>query len=87
MTRSDIEFAEGKSNTRKEWIDNMIADSKKRKAERQRYTNTFCHRFEKKFNVNLTHRLGYIGNPNKSRRQFLLLSSDIKSFKVVKINV
>ena len=36
LTRSDIEFAEGKSNTRKEWIDTMIADSKKRKADRQR---------------------------------------------------
>ena len=36
MTRSDIEFAEGKSNNRKEWIDNMIADSKKGKADRQR---------------------------------------------------
>jgi len=36
LTRSDIEFAEGKSNNRKEWIDNMIADSKKRKADRQR---------------------------------------------------
>jgi Nop14-like family len=36
LTRSDIEFAEGKSNSRKEWIDNMIAESKKRKADRQR---------------------------------------------------
>jgi nucleolar protein 14 len=36
LSRSDIEFAEGKSNTRKEWIDNMIAESKKRKADRQR---------------------------------------------------
>jgi hypothetical protein len=32
LTRSDIEFAEGKSNSRKDWIDTMIADSKKRKA-------------------------------------------------------
>ena len=36
MTRSDLEFAEGKSNSRKEWIDNMIAESRKRKAERQK---------------------------------------------------
>ena len=36
MSRSDIEFSEGKSNTRKEWIENMIAESKKRKLERQK---------------------------------------------------
>ena len=36
MTRSDLEFAEGKSNTRKDWIDNMIAESKKKKAEKQK---------------------------------------------------
>ena len=36
LTRSDLEFAEGKSNTRKEWIDNMISESRKRKAERQK---------------------------------------------------
>lgn len=36
MTQNDIEFSQGKSNTRKEWIDNMIAESKKRKLEKQR---------------------------------------------------
>ena len=30
-----MEFASGKSNTRKEWIEQMIADSKKRKLEKQ----------------------------------------------------
>ena len=36
MDQNDLEFASGKTNTRKEWIDNMIAESKKRKADRQR---------------------------------------------------
>ena len=36
MDQTDIEYSEGKSNTRKDWIDNMIADSKKRKAEKQK---------------------------------------------------
>ena len=30
-----MEFASGKSNTRKEWIEQMIAESKKRKLEKQ----------------------------------------------------
>jgi len=34
LTKSDVEFASGKSNTRKEWIDEMIAESKRKKAER-----------------------------------------------------
>lgn len=34
LTRSDVEFAEGKSNTRQEWIERMIAESKKKKAEK-----------------------------------------------------
>ena len=29
-----MEFASGKSNTRKEWIEQMIAESKKRKMEK-----------------------------------------------------
>ena len=33
--QSDVEFASGKSNTRKEWIEQMIAESKKRKLEKQ----------------------------------------------------
>ena len=32
--QSDVEFASGKSNTRKEWIEQMIAESKKRKLEK-----------------------------------------------------
>ncbi len=36
MTKTDIDFAEGRANSRKEWIDKMIADSKARKLERQR---------------------------------------------------
>ncbi len=36
MTQSDIEFASGKSNSRKEWIESMIAESKKRKMEKQK---------------------------------------------------
>ncbi len=36
MRQSDIEFAQGKSNSRKDWIESIIAESKKRKAERQR---------------------------------------------------
>ncbi|QQP41580.1 Uncharacterized protein FKW44_015999 [Caligus rogercresseyi] len=36
MEKSDMEFASGKSNTRKEWIDSMISDSRKRKLERQK---------------------------------------------------
>ena len=35
LTQSDVEFASGKSNTRKEWIEQMIAESKKRKLEKQ----------------------------------------------------
>ena len=33
-SQSDVEFASGKSNTRKEWIEQMIAESKKRKLEK-----------------------------------------------------
>ena len=36
MSQNDIEFAQGKGDTRQNWIDNIIAESKKRKAERQR---------------------------------------------------
>ena len=32
LTRSDVEFASGKSNTRKEWIEEMIAESKRKKS-------------------------------------------------------
>lgn len=38
MNRSDIEFAQGKSNSRKEWIEEMISESKKRKAEKKKET-------------------------------------------------
>ena len=36
LTQSDMEFSSGKSNSRREWIENMIADSKKRKFEQQK---------------------------------------------------
>ena len=36
MTKTDIDFAEGRANNRKEWIDKMIAESKARKLEKQR---------------------------------------------------
>lgn len=36
LTRSDVEYAEGKSNSRKEWIDSIIAESKKKRADRQK---------------------------------------------------
>jgi hypothetical protein len=38
MTQSDVEFASGKSNSRKEWIEEMIAESKKKKMEKQKNT-------------------------------------------------
>ena len=34
--RSDDEFKEGRGNSRKEWIENLIRDSKKRKAEKRK---------------------------------------------------
>ena len=34
LTKSDAEYESGKGNTRKDWIEQMIADSKKRKAEK-----------------------------------------------------
>ena len=36
LTKSDVDYASGKGNTRKDWIEQMIADSKKRKAEKSR---------------------------------------------------
>ena len=36
LTQSDMEFSAGKSNSRKDWIENMIAESKKRKYEQQK---------------------------------------------------
>ena len=36
MTKADTDFAEGKANTRKEWIETMISESKRKKAEKQR---------------------------------------------------
>ena len=36
LTQNDIEFSTGKGNSRKEWIEQMIADSKKRKLELQK---------------------------------------------------
>ncbi len=34
--RSDEEFKEGRGNSRKEWIENLIKESKKRKAEKRK---------------------------------------------------
>ena len=34
LSKSDADFAAGKNNVRKDWIEQMIADSKKRKAEK-----------------------------------------------------
>ena len=36
MTKSDADFADGRANTRKEWIEQMISESKKKKAEKQK---------------------------------------------------
>ncbi|CAB4056288.1 NOP14 [Lepeophtheirus salmonis] len=36
MEKADMEFAEGKANSRKEWIESMISDSRKRKMEKQK---------------------------------------------------
>ena len=36
LTKSDADYASGKGNTRKDWIEEMIADSKKRKAEKSK---------------------------------------------------
>merc|ERR1712226_1596 len=36
LTKSDAEYESGKGNTRKDWIEQMIADSKKRKAEKSK---------------------------------------------------
>jgi len=36
MTKTDDDFKSGKGNSRKEWIDNMIAESKKRKADKKK---------------------------------------------------
>ncbi|TRY77198.1 hypothetical protein TCAL_00081 [Tigriopus californicus] len=36
MTKSDVEFAEGKANTRQQWIESMISESKRKKAEKQK---------------------------------------------------
>ena len=36
LTQNDIEFSTGKGNSRKEWIEQMIAESKKRKLELQK---------------------------------------------------
>ena len=36
MSQTDIEFAEGRGDNRQNWIDTIIAESKKRKAERQK---------------------------------------------------
>ena len=36
LTKADVDYASGKSNTRKDWIEQMIADSKKRKAEKSK---------------------------------------------------
>jgi len=36
MSKSDLEYADGRANTRKEWIDKMIQESKARKAEKQK---------------------------------------------------
>lgn len=36
MDKSDADFAQGRGNARKDWIENMIAESKKKKAEQQR---------------------------------------------------
>lgn len=36
MTKADVEFAEGKANTRQQWIENMISESKRKKAEQQK---------------------------------------------------
>ena len=36
LTKSDVDYASGKGNTRKDWIEQMIADSKKRKAEKSK---------------------------------------------------
>ena len=36
MTQTDDEFKRGQGNTRKEWIENLIRESKKRKAEKRK---------------------------------------------------
>ena len=36
LTQNDIEFSTGRGNSRKEWIEQMIADSKKRKLDMQK---------------------------------------------------
>ena len=36
LTKSDVDYASGKSNNRKDWIEQMISDSKKRKAEKSK---------------------------------------------------
>ena len=36
LTQSDMEFSSGKGNSRKEWIETMIAESKKRKYDQQK---------------------------------------------------
>eukprot|EP00095_Tigriopus_kingsejongensis_P002460 maker-scaffold1069_size64751-snap-gene-0.13 protein:Tk02460 transcript:maker-scaffold1069_size64751-snap-gene-0.13-mRNA-1 annotation:"nucleolar protein 14 homolog" len=36
MTKADVDFAEGRANTRQQWIETMISESKKNKAERQK---------------------------------------------------
>lgn len=36
LNKADVDYASGKANTRKDWIEQMIADSKKRKAEKSK---------------------------------------------------
>ena len=36
MTKADEDFAEGRGNTRKDWIETIISESKRKKAEKQR---------------------------------------------------